>query len=112
VDALVATAQHEFPVVDAFKKPVGLLTREDLIAAVRDHKGEEPASAFMRVGVESVRPSQPIEGVFDRLQDPKAAALYVTDSDGAIVGLLTRQALGEVVMIRSVRPDWRFERKA
>ena len=112
VDALLASAQHEFPMVDAFKKPVGLLTREDILAAVRNHGGEEPASAFMRVGVDSVRPWARVESVFERLQDPKAAALYVTDADGAIVGLLTRQALGEVVLIRSARPDWRFDRRA
>ena len=30
------------------RKPVGLLTREDILAAVRKHGGDEPASAFMR----------------------------------------------------------------
>ncbi len=112
VDALLAAAQHEFPVVDAFKKPVGLLTREDILSAVRSHGGDEPASAFMRSGVESVRPAQPVETVFERLQDPKSPALYVTDTDGGIVGLLTRQALAEVILIRSVRPDWRFARRS
>ena len=112
VDALLATAQHEFPVVDAFRKPVGLLTREDILAAVRSHGGEEPASAFMRAGVDSVRPGAPVESVFERLQDPKAPALYVTHADGSIVGLLTREALAEVVLIRSARPDWRFDRQA
>ncbi len=112
VDALLATAQREFPVVDAFMKPVGLLTREDILAAVRKHGGEEPASAFMRVGVDSVRPGAAVESVFERLQDPNAAALYVTAADGAIVGLLTREALAEVVLIRSARPDWRFVRRA
>ena len=112
VDALLATAQHEFPVVDAFMKPVGLLTREDILGAVRKHGGEEPASGFMRLGVDSVRAEAPVEGLFERLQDPKAAALYVTDVDGRIVGLLTRQSLGEVIMIRAARPDWRFDRKA
>ena len=98
--------------VDAFRKPAGLLTREDILAAVRSHGGDEPAAAFMRAGVDSVRPATPVESVFERLQDPKAAALYVTDADGAIVGLLTRQALAEIVLIRSARPDWRFDRRA
>jgi CBS-domain-containing membrane protein len=112
VEALLATAQHEFPVVDAFAKPVGLLTREDILSAVREHGRDEPASGFMRSDVESVRPSTPVESLFERLQDRSAAALYVTDADGKIIGLLTRQALGEVMMIRAARPDWRFDRKA
>jgi CBS-domain-containing membrane protein len=58
-----------------------------------------------------VRASAPVEGLIERLQDPKGAALYVTDAAGKIIGLLTRQALGEVMMIRAARPDWRFERK-
>ena len=111
VDALIAAAQHEFPVVDAFRKPIGLLTREDILSAVGKHGRDEPATVAMRVGVDSVRPQAPVEEVFERLQDPKAAALFVTDPDGAIVGLLTRQALAEIVLIRSLRPDWRFDRR-
>ena len=111
VDALLATAQHEFPVVDAFRKPVGLLTRDNILSALRQHGGEEPASAFMQTDVPSVRPAAPVESVFERLQERSAAALFVTDPDGAIVGLLTRQSLAEVVMIRSARPDWRFSRR-
>ena len=66
----------------------------------------------MRAGVDSVRPSAPVESVFDRLQGRGAAALYVTDPDGKIIGLLTRQTVGEVMMIRAARPDGRFDRKA
>jgi CBS domain-containing protein len=112
VDALLATAQHEFPVVDAFMKPAGLLTRDDIVAAVREHGRDEPAATFMRAGLESVRPAAPVESLFERLQDRKGAALAVTDAEGRIVGLLTRQGLGEVMMIRAARPDWRFDRRA
>ena len=66
--------------------------------------------------VGSIRPDEltqiQVEGLIERLQDPKAAALYVTDATGKIVGLLTRHALGEVMMIRAARPDWRFDRRA
>src|SRR5207249_10000649 len=40
VDTLLATAQHEFPVVDAFGKPVGLLMRQDIMSALKDHDRE------------------------------------------------------------------------
>ena len=112
VDALLATAQDEFPVVDSFMKPVGFLTRDAIVRAVRDHGRDEPAAAFMRPGVDSVRAVAPVEGLVGRLQGGQEAALAVTDADGRIVGLLTRQGLGEVMMIRAARPDWRFDRKA
>jgi CBS domain-containing protein len=37
IETLLATAQHEFPVVDAFGKPVGLLVREDIFSALKGH---------------------------------------------------------------------------
>ena len=38
-------------------------------------------------------------------------ALFVTNSDGAIVGIVTGQTLAEVMMIKSARPDWRLEHR-
>ncbi len=108
VDLLLASAQREFPVVDAFRKPVGLVTREDILAAVRAHGPQESAEVAMRAAGDGVRFSTPIESVLERLQEPKAAAIAVTDADGALLGLLTREALAEVVLIRSAQPDWRF----
>jgi Zn-dependent protease/predicted transcriptional regulator len=110
IETLLATAQHEFPVVDAFGKPVGLLVREDILSALKGHDREAAITAFMRGPVEAVRSATPLEVVLDRLQGPQATALTVTNSEGILVGLLTRQNLAEVMIIKSMRPDWRFHR--
>jgi Zn-dependent protease/CBS domain-containing protein len=110
IDTLLATAQHEFPVVDAFGKPVGLLAREDILSALKNHDREAPITTFMRAPVETVRRAASLESVVDRLHGPQAAAVSVTNSEGVLVGLLTRQNLGELMIIKAMRPDWRFDR--
>ena len=110
IETLLATAQHEFPVVDAFGKPVGLLMREGIVSALKDHDREAAITTFMRAPIETVRSATPLKAVLDRLHGPRAAALAVTDPDGILVGLLTRQNLAEMMIIKSMRPDWRFGR--
>ena len=110
IETLLATAQHEFPVVDAFGKPVGLVVREDIISALKSHDREAAITAFMRAPVETVRSTIPLEAVLDRLHGPQAVALAVTNSEGVLVGLLTRQNLAEMMIIKTMRPDWRFHR--
>ncbi|ACB94192.1 site-2 protease family protein [Beijerinckia indica] len=110
IEMLLATAQHEFPVIDAFGRPVGLLVREDILLALNDHSREAAINTFMRVPVETVQSTTPLEAVLDRLLVPQAADLVVTNPDGVLVGLLTRQNLTEMMIIKSMRPDWRFDR--
>ncbi len=107
----MSTAQHEFPVVDGLSKPVGILTREDILAALPNHDRSAPVASFMRSPVESVRVSTPAEVLLERLQSAIARTLFVIKSDGAIVGIVTGQTLAEVMMIKSGRPDWRFEHR-
>ncbi len=110
VETLLATAEHEFPVVDAFGKPVGLMMRQDILAALKDHDREAPIADFMRAPIETLRGTTPLEAALDRIYQQKSSALCVVDRDGVLVGLLTRQNLAEMLMIKSMRPDWRFER--
>ena len=110
VETLLATAQHEFPVVDGFGKPVGLMTRQDILAALRDHDREAAVAGFMRAPIETLRGTTPLEAALDRFYQQDTSGLCVVDRDGVLVGLLTRQNLAEMMMIRSMRPDWRFER--
>src|SRR5262249_10093866 len=48
VDTLLATPQQEFPVVDAFGKPAGLLLRDDILSALEDHERETAVTEIMR----------------------------------------------------------------
>jgi len=110
IETLLATAQHEFPVIDAFGKPVGLLVREDLLSALKDHDRKASITTFMRAPVETVRRTAPLEAVLDRLHGPQATALAVTDPEGVLIGLLTRQNLAEMMIIKTMQPNWRFDR--
>lgn len=110
VETLLATAQHEFPVVDAFGKPAGLVTREDILSALKSHSRDAAVATFMRVPLETVRRSAPLESLLPQLQGPDSTVMAVTDADGSLVGLLTRQNLAEMMVIKSLRPDWRFGR--
>jgi CBS domain-containing protein len=110
VDTLLATAQQEFPVVDAFGKPAGLLVRDDIIAALKDHERESAVADVMRAPIETLRASSPLEPALDRLYGQDATAISVIDPEGVLVGLLTRQNLAEIMMIKAMRPDWRFDR--
>ena len=110
VDTLLATAQQEFPVVDAFGKPIGLMMRDDILAALKDHDGNAAIADFMRAPVETVRATTPLESVIDSIYQQGGAGQCVVDRDGALVGVLTRQNIAELMMIKSLRPDWRFDR--
>src|SRR5271154_2137330 len=107
----MSTAQHEFPVVDSFSKPVGILTREDILAALANHDRSTPVASFMHSPVETLRPATPAEALLERLQTAMTRALFVTNSEGAIVGIVARQTLADLMMIKSARPDWRFDHR-
>ncbi len=110
VETLLANAQHEFPVVDAFGKPIGIMMRQDILAALKDHDGEAAVAGFMRAPIETLRGTTPLETAIDRFFQQEVSGLCVVDRDGVLVGLITRQNLAELMMIKSMRPDWRFDR--
>ena len=108
VEALMATGQGDFPIVDAYGKPMGALSRADILGAL-DHVPETaPAESLLKSLPECVGRRATMEEAFDRLQGSPASCICVTDADGALVGLLPRQTLIEVMRIRAARPDWRF----
>ena len=101
VEALLRTSQHEFPIVDELGKVRGILTRDDLIVALRKSGADTPVSEVMRVDIPSVHHSMLFDRAFSLMQECGCPALPVLDSAGRLIGLFTPENVGEMMMIES-----------
>jgi Zn-dependent protease/CBS domain-containing protein len=111
VEMLLATTQHEFPVVDADGRFEGLLLREDIIRALRDSGPETPVVSVMRTDIPISHPRRSLRDSLNAMQTQGAPAVAVVDGDGRLAGLMTLENLGEMLMVRSARPEgFRFGR--
>ena len=108
VDLMLRTSQKEFPVVDGAGHPRGLLTRDGLILALREGGPATPVIEAMTRDLPTALDTQPFEAAVARLDKAKAPALLILNEAQQFVGLLTPENIGEMMMVRSVRPDWRF----
>lgn len=112
IDVLLSTPQHEFPIVDAHGKPSGILVRDDLIAGLRERSREASVVEVMRSPLTTVRSSQALDKALAELSASGSPAISVVDADGVLVGMLTRENIGEMMMIKAVQPDWVFPHRA
>jgi stage IV sporulation protein FB len=111
VDLMLRTSQKEFPVVDGAGHPRGLLTRDGLIIALRQGGPTTPVLEAMVKDLPTVRDWQPLEAALILLNKDQTPALLVLDGAQQFVGILTRENIGEMMMVRSARPDWRFRNR-
>lgn len=112
VTLLLRTSQHEFPVVDALGNVSGVLTRDDLIAALKKHGADAPVAQFMRRNLPRVHPLDPFDTAFRQMQECGCPALPVVDSSGQLAGMITPENVGELMLVHSLRlrergPAWR-----
>lgn len=110
VDCLVRTSQKEFPVVDAAGYPHGLVTRDVLIPALREGVPGTPVDSIMIREVPTIGDAVALDEAMQMLGSTRSPALFVLDRGGHLVGLLTPENIGEMVMVREMNPDWRFRR--
>lgn len=112
IEALLRTSQHEFPVLDDAGRVLGILTREPMIRALRDTGPETPVARVMRACRQTAHPQDRFDGAFRLMQESGCPALPVVDGTGRLVGLVTPENVGELMMVRSIlrdgeRPSWR-----
>jgi stage IV sporulation protein FB len=111
VDILLASSQRSFPVVDAQGAPIGMLDRNDLAGILKTSGPETKISTVMREP--SVVPATAfLSDAIKHMSQMRNAPEIVVDDKGRIIGMLTLENIAEMMMIRSMRPDWKFHERA
>ena len=109
-EALLAGGQHDFPVIDRDGSFLGLLTRGALIQGFNTHGAEHPVEPLLVTGLPAVYPGTPLREAFELLRASPVEVLPVLDSRGrVVVGLLSAENIGELVLLRNALPTWRRE---
>ena len=101
VAALLRTSQHDFPILDEHGTLRGILTRDEMIAALQKSGGTAPVAEVMRANIPSVHPTMLFDRAFALLQQHNCPALPVLNSAGELVGLFTPENVGELMMVQS-----------
>jgi Zn-dependent protease/CBS domain-containing protein len=104
VQTLLRTSQSEFPVVDAAGKPVGLLGRGDLIRALKQLGPDARVAEAMTTTIPTIGQRRCLEEAFRILQEKSAPAVAVIDATGRLVGLVTSETVGEMLMLHEALP--------
>jgi CBS-domain-containing membrane protein len=104
VDALLATSQHDFPVMADDGNVAGLLTRYDLIAALRKNDPAVRVGDIMRRDIPTVTIGTRFEEAFRIMQECNCPAVPVLDRMKRLVGLLTSENVSELMMVQSAMP--------
>jgi CBS domain-containing protein len=108
VDALLATSQHDFPVMDETGNVAGLLTRHDLISALRKNNPALRVGDVMRRDIPTITTGTRFEDAFRIMQECDCPAVPVLDRMKRLVGLLTPENVTELMMVQSAMPQRRI----
>jgi Zn-dependent protease len=98
VDAIVTRGYHAFPVVRD-GQIIGLVTKNGVLEALAEVGPKAQVLAAMEDAFEVADPSEMLEPALERLQARSGKALVVM-REGRILGLVTPQAVGELVTMR------------
>lgn len=100
-EAVLHTSQSDFPVVNSVGAVCGVLTRDDLIVALRKSGADTPIAEIMRTDVPSIHDTMLLDRAFQLMQQGGTAALPVLNRANELVGIFTPENVGEFMMIQS-----------
>jgi stage IV sporulation protein FB len=98
---LLSTTQHEFPVVDGAGKLRGVLTRNAMVKALSGSGPSTSVIEAMIADVPTISSMSRLEEALKLLQRPNTPAIGIVDWDGRLVGYVTPENIGELMMVRN-----------
>ena len=102
-DLLLATTQHEFPVVDEAGRLRGFLTRAGLVEGMRESGPDTPVQHVMTTDIPLIAETGSLPDTLEALQQVRAPAVAIVGADQKLVGYVTIENLGELVMLRAAQ---------
>jgi stage IV sporulation protein FB len=111
VEALLASSQRSFPVVDATQTPVGLLDRDDLVLSLKEKGPDATVSSVMRKPA-VISGAVPLNDAVTDMNWQGLRSQIVVDGGGRLAGMLTLENVAEMMMIHAIRPEWKFAHQA
>jgi CBS domain-containing protein len=97
--ALLAGAQVDFPVVDASGALVGVLTRADLIRGLTASGPEALVESAMTTQFATAEPDEMLSSALSRTRGLACTSVPVVQH-GRVVGIVTAENVGELLMLR------------
>ena len=104
-EALIRTTQTEFPIVDGTGRLRGVLTRDAMIKALKERGPDTPVLEVMQADVPTVSARAKLDTALRSLMEKGRPVVGVTDAQDRLIGLLTVENLGEMMMVQSARPE-------
>jgi stage IV sporulation protein FB len=104
IETLLRTSQSEFPVIDADHRLVGILDRDGMIRALKTLGPDARVQQAMTIDVPTVGVRSCLEDAFRILQEKNAPAVGIVDAAARLVGLITSETVGEMLMVQHALP--------
>jgi Zn-dependent protease/CBS domain-containing protein len=105
VEALIRTTQREFPVIDGGGRLRGVLVRDAMIKALKDQGPETPVLEVMETDIPTVPSRARLETAVKALTEQGKPVVGVVDPQGRLIGMLTAENLGEMLLVQSASPQ-------
>ncbi|EJW13044.1 Putative zinc metalloprotease [Rhodovulum sp. PH10] len=104
IETLLRTSQQEFPVVDPAGRLVGVLSRADMIRALKNVGPQAVVAEVMTTEIPIMSHRGRLEHAFRMLQEKQKPAVGVVDASHRLIGLVTSETVGEMLMVRDALP--------